>query len=113
MTSGAKLTESQSARKDDQQKLRYDLIPELPLRRLAEVYTIGAAKYGDSNWALGMKWSRLHGALMRHLEAWRRGEMLDPQDKQHHLASVAWCAFSLMEYEETHPELNDVGRNHA
>jgi hypothetical protein len=31
----------------------------------------------------------------------------DPEDGQHHLASVAWCAMALIELEETHPELDD------
>jgi len=45
--------------------------------------------------------------MMRHIEAFRRGESVDPDDGQHPLASVAWCAFTLMEFERTHPELDD------
>lgn len=86
-------------RKNDQGKLRYDLIPPSPLKELAEVYTLGAAKYGDYNWLLGLDWSRVVAALYRHLEAWRTGRIVDPDDGQHPLASVAWCAFTLMEFE--------------
>lgn len=93
--------------KYDGGKLRYDLIPVLPLRLLAEVYTIGAKKYADRNWEKGISYSRIIGALMRHLEAFRAGESYDSEGGQHHLASVAWCAFALMEYERTHPELDD------
>lgn len=62
---------------------------------------------GDRNWEKGLKWGRVFAAMERHAWAWWNGEQLDPVDKQHHLASVAWCAFTLMEYEKTHPELDD------
>jgi hypothetical protein len=95
------------AKKSDTGKLRYDLIPTYALKRLAEVYTIGAAKYGDQNWRKGFKYSRIIGAMMRHVEAFRCGAKTDPDDGQHPLASVMWCAAALMEFERTHPELDD------
>jgi hypothetical protein len=93
--------------KKDRGKLRYDLIPTGPLEQLAFVYTLGSEKYSDHNWRQGMAWSRVIGAMMRHVEAFRKGISIDPVDGQHVLASVAWCAFTLMEYEKTHPELDD------
>lgn len=87
--------------KHDQDKYRYDLIPAYPLEELARVYTIGSRKYDDNNWRKGMKWGRIVGAMLRHLQAWRKGESVDPQDGQLHLASVMWCAATLMEYERT------------
>lgn len=93
--------------KFDDGKLRYDLIPPRPLQELARVYTIGARKYDDRNWEKGIKWGRIFAAMMRHAWAWMIGERWDPVDGQHHLASVAWCAFALMEFESTHPELDD------
>ena len=96
-----------SGEKRDEGKLRYDLIPVGPLEKLAYVYTIGAEKYGDNNWRSGIAYSRIVAALMRHLEAWRAGRTVDPDDGQHPLASVAWCALTLMEYENTRPEFDD------
>lgn len=93
--------------KNDADKLRFDLIPVRPLEQLAAVYTMGAKKYSDHNWRKGMRWGRVFGALLRHAFAWWRGERLDPVDGQHHLASVAWCALSLMEYEDICPHLDD------
>jgi len=93
--------------KNDLGKLRYDLIPARPLEELARVYSIGANKYGDRNWEKGLSWGRIFAAMMRHAWAYWRGEAYDPVDGQHHLSSVAWCAFALMEYETTHPELDD------
>lgn len=93
--------------KHDAGKLRFDLLPVEPLRELARVYTIGAAKYADRNWERGLSWGRVFAAMCRHAFAWWGGERLDPVDGQHHLASVAWCALALIEYERTHPELDD------
>ena len=93
--------------KHDTGKARFDLFPVKPLFKVAEVYTIGAKKYDDRNWERGIKWGRIFAAMLRHAWNWWRGEKLDPEDGQHHLASVVWCALTLMEYEETHPELDD------
>ena len=93
--------------KHDQGKLRYDLLPTGPLEELVRVYTIGAAKYGDRNYEAGIKWSRIFGALMRHAWAFWRGESYDKENGQHHLASVAWCAMSLMLYEKTRKDFDD------
>jgi hypothetical protein len=90
----------------DQGKLRYDLIPPAPMEELAKVYTIGT-KYGDWNWLRGIYYSRIIGAVFRHLYAWLRGEKHDQSDGQHHLASVAWCCFTLIQYEITSPEFDD------
>lgn len=86
-------------RKNDEGKLRYDLIPPEALAELVKVYTLGAAKYGDHNWRKGTNWSRFYAAMQRHAWLWWAGEERDGEDGQHHLASVAWCALALMTYE--------------
>ena len=88
--------------KNDQgiEKLRYDLIPVYPLEEVARVYTLGAKKYADHNWRKGIAWSRVYSAMQRHANAYWRGESIDPEDGQKHLASVVWAAFTLMEYEK-------------
>jgi hypothetical protein len=97
----------QAGMKHDADKLRYDLIPARPLAEVAKVYTLGAKKYADRNWEKGLHWGRVFAALQRHAWAWWVRQQNDPQDGQHHLASVAWCALALLEYEQTHPELDD------
>ena len=82
----------------DESKLRYDLIPPEALAELAYVYTIGAKTHGDNNYLGGMKWRRIYGALLRHIQAFWGGEAIDQDDGQYHLASVAWCAFTLHTY---------------
>jgi hypothetical protein len=99
--------------KADKDKLRYDLIPPYALERLVEVYTLGAKKYSDDNYLQGMSYRRVFGALLRHAFAWLAGRSKDPEDGQHPLASVAWCAFALMEYEHRGIGVDDrkVGLN--
>jgi len=104
---------SEGGTKLDAGKLRMDLIPGYPLMRLAETYTIGANKYKDDNWRAGISYKRIFAAMMRHAWKWFMGETYDPVDGQMHLASVAWGAFTLMEYEITHPEFDDRPKNTA
>jgi len=94
-------------KKDDADKPRYDLFPCAPLEALAKLYAMGAKKYGDRNWENGLRWGRVYRAMIGHAVKWWQGEKYDPVDFQHHLSSVVWGAFALMEYENTHPELDD------
>src|ERR1700678_4445609 len=96
-----------TGKKDDGGKLRVDLLPVGPIMKVAEVYTIGSKKYADRNWELGIKWSRCYAAMFRHMLKWWGGEDYDQQDGQHHLASVAFYCLALLEYSETHRELDD------
>ena len=60
----------------------------------------GAKKYGVYNWLDGMEWSRLVGAVMRHVLAWHGGEDLDPETGASHLAHARCCLAMLMGYQE-------------
>jgi len=87
------------ARKNDEGKLRYSLIPPECLEELARVYTIGAEKYGAHNWQKRLEIDRIMDAFMRHFEARRKGEIIDPEDGQLHMAAIAWGAFAIMWYD--------------
>ena len=87
-------------RKDDGDKLRYDLIPPEFLSGTADILTFGAAKYGERNWEKGMRWGRPFAALMRHMWAWWRGEKADPETGKSHLWHAACCLAFLIAYEE-------------
>lgn len=80
---------------------RYDLIPVLPLKKLAEHYGKGAEKYADHNWRKGYDWSKSYAALQRHANEFWGGEDLDPELRSNHMAAVAFHAFTLLEYCET------------
>lgn len=87
-------------RKDDGGKLRWDLIPYACLEEVAKVYTHGATKYSDWNWAQGIHYSRLFAALMRHLGAfWFRRESYDQESGCHHLAAATFYTLALMHYD--------------
>jgi len=54
-------------RKDDQEKLRMDLLPPEAVTALARILTDGAQRYQERNWEQGMRWGRLYAAAQRHL----------------------------------------------
>lgn len=86
--------------KFDGNKVRLELIPEELITGVGTILTFGAEKYDDRNWELGMDWSRVFGALMRHLYAWWRGEESDPETGESHLWHAACCIAFLMTYEQ-------------
>lgn len=92
-------TDLQGGYKADEGKPRFGLIPPKFLRALAELFTTGAKKYSDWNWYLGMNYSRVYDAMMRHQNAWWSGQTHDEVDGQHHLISSAWCACVLYIYD--------------
>ena len=85
-------------RKDDQEKVRYDLTPPRALHELNRVLTYGAKKYAPENWRKVKPWgTRYFGAALRHCWAWFRGEMCDQESGLHHLAHAACCVLFMLE----------------
>lgn len=72
--------------KFDTNKLRYDLVPPKTVEFLAKVLTYGAKKYKPNNWRKTKEPDRYIAATMRHIEAYRMGEKIDPESKLEHLA---------------------------
>lgn len=85
--------------KHDDGKIRYELLPPELLEATATILTFGAKKYNDRNWEKGMSWSRVFGALMRHLWAWWGGEQCDKETGKSHLWHAACCLAFLITYE--------------
>ncbi len=85
--------------KHDQDKPRMELLSPVALQEMAIVLGIGAVKYGDHNWANGFKWSRLYGAILRHLLSHMGGEDKDPETGRSHLAHAACGLMFLIEHE--------------
>lgn len=86
---------------------RFSLIPPKCLWELAEHYGKGSLKYADRNWEKGYDWHLSYDALGRHLLAFWMGEDIDPETGSHHLIAVAWHAFCLRTFLESHPEKDD------
>lgn len=116
------------ARRYNQGKLRYELIPSSFKKELAKVYTMGAEKYtirdengniiedGSDNWRKGFLWRDALASVIRHLEKFDSGEDYDhdwPQEilekygPSLHLANAAWGISVLMESYLIHPELDN------
>lgn len=102
---------STKAKRFDSGKTQYDLIPPEPLQDIADVFTMGATKYGVRNWERGMAYSRVLNSLLRHVQAFRKGEDKDQESGLPHMAHVAANAIFLLEYAKTHKELDDRRAN--
>ena len=95
------------ALRNNANKLRYDLIPAKANEEYAKVWTVGAAKYEPRNWEKGMPYTEVIASAMRHLEAIRLGEDIDPEDGLLHAAHLMCNAAMLTEFHYTHPEFDD------
>jgi hypothetical protein len=85
--------------KHDFGKVPLELLPTEALREVAKVLDFGQRKYDPWNWKKGMKWSRLYGAMLRHLFAWSEREEQDPETGLSHLAHAGCCLTFLLTYE--------------
>ena len=96
------------AMKEKSGKDRYDLLPVGPINTIVQVYNFGAVKYADENWRKGIPFKDAFAALMRHVEAARGGEWINEESGLPHMAHAAWWCIALLEFANTHPELNNV-----
>lgn len=83
---------------DKEKAVRPELIAPEIITALGEVLAYGANKYAAGNWALGMEWSRVYGAMLRHLNAWASGEDIDEESKLRHLAHASFGMMVLLAY---------------
>ncbi len=89
--------ENAKAKKFDGGKARFELIPPFALEAAAQVFTFGADKYGDRNWEQGLDYSRLKGALDRHMNAIWKGIDLDDESGLPHVGHALCCLLMLGE----------------
>jgi hypothetical protein len=75
-------------KKDDSNKVRFDLLIPEYLKGFAEVMTYGANKYGAYNYLHLERW-QIEAAHDRHFNAYRSGERNDPETNKSHLFHVA------------------------
>lgn len=87
-------------KKNDEGKLRYDLLDPEFEEQVVKALTYGAKEYGPNNWQnLEDPINRYYAALRRHLAAWRKGEKVDPKSGLNHLAHVAANVMFLLHFE--------------
>jgi len=84
--------------KYDDKKERWDLLPMDAIAEAVKRYTHGATKYKPNSWQnLEDGRERYYAALLRHLTAWRAGEIQDPDAPElTHLSAVLWNAIALV-----------------
>lgn len=98
----------EDGKKDDQGKLRMDLVPPEAIEAIAEVLTYGARKYGENTWQNLPEFNRRqYAATLRHLLAWKKGQMLDAESGISHLQHALTDIAFLVWYE------TQIGRAHA
>jgi len=88
--------------KFDGGKNRLDLIPPACIEGIGRVLTFGAKKYAPYNWSKGIKYSRIIGAIKRHLLAIEKGEDIDPESGLLHIHHVA-CNVAFLQTFQTYP----------
>ncbi len=94
---------TESGHKQDNEKPRWDLLPLECLTPIVNVLTFGAQKYTDHGWQTVVKGrERYYAALLRHLEAYRRGEQADPESGLSHLAHAGCCLVFLIWFDLHH-----------
>lgn len=87
-------------RKDDQGKPSFRLVPPRALLEVAWVLTLGGRRYGDDNWRrVTPLRERYLDATLRHLNAFQRGEALDPDTGLSHLAHAVCSLLFILEDE--------------
>lgn len=94
--SGERQEFSTGAQRDTQKdKPRPDLISPFALWRMGVVLGLGAVKYKERNWELGMGFTRVFASHDRHATQYKMGER-----DEDHLAQAAVNLTMLMHYEE-------------
>ena len=68
-------------------KLMWELLPIEPIEEIVKILTYGAHKYAPNSWQkLDNGINRYYAALLRHLFAWRKGEVVDKESNINHLS---------------------------
>lgn len=98
---------------DAGKRSRPELLDPEWLLAVGEALKFGAEKYSDNRWREGMAWSRVYGALQRHLLAFWAGEDLDEETGFSHLSHASCCLMFLWSYADLgtgpHADLGTYG----
>lgn len=84
-------TRQSSVAGEKEKPVRYDLVPAIGLRRLAETMAHGAEKYGEGNWQKGIPISNCLNHAMAHLVAYGDGDRSEDHIG-HALANLCFIA---------------------
>jgi hypothetical protein len=84
--------------KADDGKAPYHLLAFDAIGGTVDVLAFGARKYAPRNWEMGIDYSRVYAAAMRHMTAWWMGEDADNETGLSHLDHAACCLMFLQAY---------------
>lgn len=90
--------------KNDDGKIRWDLLPWNEVEEVAKVLEFGAKKYDPENWKLVDDPQRYFAAAMRHLVAWKKGKLKDDETGLPHLSHACCCLLFLMWHDHNQPK---------
>lgn len=110
---GSRKTYATGAQKEDDTKCEgkgaYHLLPQGPIRRVAEIYRKGAMKYSARNWEKGIPLSRLLDSAERHLAQFHEG-----MEDEDHIHQAIWNligishTMDMIKRKQLPAELNDL-----
>ena len=87
--------------KHDSGKPLMGAVPPNALLAVAKVLTFGAEKYGRDNWRqVENAETRYLDAALRHINAYQRGESVDPESGESHLAHAVCSLMFILELQE-------------
>ena len=87
--------------KHDSGKPLMGAVPPNALLAVAKVLTFGAEKYGRDNWRqVESAETRYLDAALRHINAYQRGEAVDPESGESHLAHAVCSLMFMLELQE-------------
>lgn len=69
-------------------KLKWSLVDMEALEPMVQVLMFGAEKYDSHNWKKGLKYTEVVESLQRHINAFLRGEDLDPESGLPHVGHM-------------------------
>ena len=99
--------EALTGTKHDGEKNRLELVDALAVEGLGQVLTFGARKYDANNWRGGIEYTRIIGAIKRHLSAIERGEDTDQESGLPHIDHLGCEWMFLSNFMKTRPDLDD------
>ena len=102
--------EDEIAAKRGENKPRVSLVPSSLIYAVARQMEYGAGKHGLHDWKKGLPWTERIDSALRHLldfkeRRWKND--IDPDSRLKVLWGAATQIAMLIEYETTHPELDD------
>lgn len=98
-----------TAMKFDQDKVMMELVRPEFTEGVAKVLTFGAKKYAANNWMKGLTYTRIIGAMKRHLAEIEKGVFYDPESGLPHIDHVGCCVMFLSCFMKWgRVELNDI-----